>query len=83
MNNWDEDKSETLLRIKYFKINLMTELLDKCTSREKEIFYKMYPEIKMDVYKFDKEKYNWAIIQLENTIRENGQQTKEKESESP
>ena len=72
MNNWDEDKSETLKRIEHFKVEVMAELLNKCTSQENIIFYKMYPEAKMDLYKFDKEKYNWAIIQLENTIRKKG-----------
>ena len=55
--------SEALNEIKKFKENMLNEMLEKCTEGQIDKFNRMYPNGPSE------EQMDWAIQQVENTLK--------------
>jgi len=69
--------SETLQKIRDYKVKLLIELLSQCTSEQQLVFNRMYSPKNLSASiedvcnKLPDEKYNWAVSQCETTIANN------------
>lgn len=66
-NNWDINKSPGVKRLRKNKSDFLKELLCQCTEKQKLLFNRMYGSVDT----VPEEKIEWAIVQCENTIKEN------------
>lgn len=66
-HNWDVEKSENVKRLRKNERDVLKELLAECSQKQQNLFKKMYNSVDT----IPKEKIEWAIVQCENTIREN------------
>lgn len=61
-------QSEALNRIEDFKYQVLEEILNQCKPEQIALFHKMYPDINQLVRS---KRFDWAIQQIENTLRKN------------
>lgn len=54
---------------KFDKRRQLSKLLGQVKPEQRDIFWKMYPDEKLET--FSKDKIDWAITQCENTIKSN------------
>ena len=60
-------------KVKQFKIGLLKEGLEQCTSLQIEFFWRLYPNCKQDAANLHEEKLDSAIHLVERTMEKNNE----------